>query len=73
MTPALEKVRAEIAAEVTQTVTAEMVQMVNAEISAATTRNNEQWASWLARRDAALAQGLGFNEPRPDEVDVSRI
>ena len=72
MTPALEKVRAEIAAEVTQTVTAEMVQMVNAEISAATTRNNEQWASWLARRDAALDQGLEFNEPRPDEVDVSQ-
>ena len=57
MTPALEKVRSETTAEVTAEVTA---------------RNNEQWASWLARRDAALAQGLEFNEPRPDEVDVSQ-
>ena len=30
--------------------------------------NNEMWVSWIARRDAALAQGLEFNEPRPDGV-----
>lgn len=28
--------------------------------------NNEMWAGWIARRDAAMAQGLEFNEPRPD-------
>ena len=34
-------------------------------------RSNAQWAGWLARRDAALAQGLEFNEPRPDEINPS--
>ena len=28
--------------------------------------NDAQWAAWTARRDAALAQGQEFNEPRPD-------
>ena len=28
--------------------------------------NNDLWAAWTARRDAALAQGLEFNAPRPD-------
>ena len=35
----------------------------------ATAHNNERWADWLARRDAALAQGREFNEPRPDEIN----
>ena len=30
--------------------------------------NNAMWAGWIARRDAALAQGMEFNEPRPDGV-----
>ena len=30
--------------------------------------NNELWAGWISRRDAALAQGMEFNEPRPDGV-----
>ena len=37
-------------------------------IAAEVARTDEQWAGWLARRDAALAQGQAFNEPRPDEV-----
>ena len=28
--------------------------------------NDAQWAAWIERRDAALAQGQEFNEPRPD-------
>ena len=28
--------------------------------------NNDLWAAWTARRDAALAQGREFNAPRPD-------
>ena len=32
--------------------------------------NNEQWASWLIRRDEAIANNLEFNEPRPDEVET---
>ena len=30
--------------------------------------NDAQWAAWTARRDAALAQGREFKEPRPDEI-----
>ena len=33
-------------------------------------RMNERWASWVTRRDEALAQGREFNEPRPDEVET---
>ena len=37
-------------------------------LAAEVARTDEQWACWLARRDAALAQGQAFDEPRPDEV-----
>ena len=30
--------------------------------------NNEMWAGWIARRDAARVLGLEFKEPRPDEI-----
>lgn len=39
-----------------------------ARLAAEVARNNQQWAGWLARRDAALGQGQEFDEPRPDEV-----
>ena len=29
-------------------------------------QRHAQWSDWIARRDFALAQGLEFNEPRPD-------
>ena len=28
--------------------------------------NHDLWSAWIARRDDALAQGMEFNEPRPD-------
>ena len=58
-----------IVAEVTAEVAATVRDKMRDEI-AATVRDEvtQQWAGWVARRDAALAQGLDFNEPRPDEV-----
>ena len=42
---------------------AEVTAVVTAEVTAAV---DERWAGWLARRDAALAEGRDFDEPRPD-------
>ena len=58
-----------IVAEVTAEVAATVRDKMRDEI-AATVRDEvtQQWAGWVARRDAALAQGLDFNEPRPDEA-----
>ena len=47
---------------------ARLVAGSQARFTAEVARNNEQWAAWLARRDAALAQGQPFDEPRPDGV-----
>ena len=74
--PRLETRLAEITAEVTANVTAEVTDAITAAVTAeataaVTARTDEQWADWLVRRDAALAQGLEFNEPRPDEISLS--
>ena len=53
-----------IAELVTERVTERVTEQVTAD-------NNEQWIGWLTRRDAALAQGLEFNEPRPDKINGS--
>ena len=60
--PNADKIRAAVAARVTEEVTAQVTEEVTA-------RTSEQWAAWIARRDEALAQGLEFNEPRPDQTD----
>ena len=52
--------------EVTAAVRDEVRDEVAATVRGEVTR---QWAGWVARRDAALAQGLDFNEPKPDEVE----
>ena len=62
-----EAVTASVTAEVTATVIAEVTASVTAEVTAVVTAEvDERWAGWLARRDAALAEGRDFNEPRPD-------
>ena len=72
--PNADKIRAAVAARVTEEVTAQVTEEVTAQVTEeVTARTGEQWVAWIARRDAALAQGLEFNEPRPDEVDISRI
>ena len=60
-------VTAEVTAAVTASVTAEVTATVIAEVTASVTAEvDERWAGWLARRDAALAEGRDFDEPRPD-------
>ncbi len=62
----------ELRAEVTAAVTSEVTAAVTAEVTAAVTSAvDERWAGWLARRDAALAEGRDFDEPRPDAVNHS--
>ena len=63
-----ERVTAQVTEQVTERVTTQVTERVTAQVTA---RTNEQWVGWLARRDAALAQGLEFNEPRPDEADIA--
>ena len=58
------KVVAPNAERITELVTERVTEQVTAD-------NNEQWIGWLTRRDAALAQGLEFNEPRPDKINGS--
>ncbi len=68
------QVTEEVTAQITEEVTAQVTEEVTAQVTEeVTARTGEQWVAWIARRDAALAQGLEFNEPRPDEVDISRI
>ena len=63
------EVTAEVAAAVRDEVTAAVRDEVRDEVAAAVRGEvTRQWTGWVARRDAALAQGLDFNEPRPDEV-----
>ena len=56
-----DRIVAEVTAAVRDEVRDEVAATVRGEVT-------QQWAGWVARRDAALAQGLDFNEPRPDEV-----
>lgn len=58
-----ESVISEVTAAVTEAVTAEVTVAVTASVTAAV---DERWAGWVARRDAALAEGRDFDEPRPD-------
>ena len=63
------EVTAEVAATVRDKMRDEIAATVRDEVAAAVRGEvTRQWAGWVARRDAALAQGLDFNEPRPDEV-----
>ena len=72
--PNADKIRAAVAARVAEEVTAQVTEEVTAQVTEeVAARTGERWVAWIARRDAALAQGLEFNEPRPDEVDISRI
>ena len=61
-------VRAEVIAEITEAVRAEVIVAIRAVVKAEV---DECWAGWLARRDAALAEGRDFDEPRPDAVNHS--
>ena len=64
------EVTAEVAAAVRDEVAAAVRDEVRDEVAAAVRGEvTRQWAGWVARRDAALAQGLDFNEPKPDEVE----
>ena len=63
------RVAEEVTAQVTEEVTAQVTEEVTAQVTEeVTARTSEQWAAWIARRDEALAQGLEFNEPRPDQT-----
>ena len=63
------QVTEEVTAQVTEEVTAQVTEEVTAQVTEeVTARTSEQWAAWIARRDEALAQGLEFNEPRPDQT-----
>ena len=59
---------AELQARLTAEREARIAAEAQARLAAEVARNNERWAGWLARRDAALAQGQEFDEPRPDAV-----
>ena len=59
---------AELQARLTVEREARIAAEAQARLAAEVARNNQQWAGWLARRDAALAQGQEFDEPRPDAV-----
>ena len=64
------EVTAAVTSEVTAAVTSEVTAAVTSEVTAAVTAAvDERWAGWLARRDAALAEGRDFDEPRPDAVN----
>ena len=60
------EVTAEVAAAVRDKMRDEVAAAVRDEVRGEVT---QQWAGWVSRRDAALAQGLDFNEPKPDEVE----
>ena len=67
LAPREERLREELTAAVTASVTAEVTAAVTAEVTATVIAEvDERWAGWLARRDAALAEGRDFDEPRPD-------
>ena len=63
-----ELVTERVTEQVTERVTEQVTERVTEQVTA---DNNEQWIGWLTRRDAALAQGLEFNEPRPDKNNGS--
>ena len=63
-----EQVTERVTEQVTERVTEQVTERVTEQVTA---DNNEQWIGWLTRRDAALAQGLEFNEPRPDKINGS--